>query len=148
MGLMETLRRRRTYLDTNVFIYSLEGYRDFLELSRTLFLAIDTGQLETVTSQLSLTELLVKAFKTADKELETKCRRTIQNRPGLRVEPIGEEILVEAARLRAQRQLRLPDALHLATAAFSGCEAFLTNDRRLKGISPLEVIVLKDCIPA
>ena len=31
MGILASLRGTKTYFDTNVFIYALEGYADFLE---------------------------------------------------------------------------------------------------------------------
>jgi predicted nucleic acid-binding protein len=34
--------------------------------------------------------------------------------------------------LRAQLKLRLPDAIHVATAVATGCSILLSNDRRLK----------------
>ena len=40
--------------------------------------------------------------------------------------------------------MRLPDALQLAVAIEQGCEAFLTNDRRLARLTELRVLVLDD----
>ena len=36
-----------------------------------------------------------------------------------------------ATRLRAESQLKTPDALHLAAAIFAGCREFWTNDKQL-----------------
>ena len=36
-----------------------------------------------------------------------------------------------AAEIRARHAFKTPDAIHLAAASSSGCDAFLTNDRRL-----------------
>lgn len=36
------------------------------------------------------------------------------------------------------------DSVHLATAIFDGCDAFLTNDRQLKQISEVPVIFVED----
>jgi len=43
---------------------------------------------------------------------------------------------------RTHVNLRLPDVIHGATAILSGCKTFLTNDRRLAGLSGIEVVVL------
>lgn len=56
---------QRVYLDTNVFVYAVEGYPHFAEELRALFHAIDHGQLAAVTSELTLAEVLVKPL--ADK---------------------------------------------------------------------------------
>jgi hypothetical protein len=40
-----------------------------------------------------------------------------------------------AAELRARYNLRTPDALQVATALVRRCEAFLTNDARLKRVT-------------
>lgn len=58
--------------------------------------------------------------------------------------PVSREILVEAARIRAGTALKLPDAIHVATARMCGCEVFLTNDTRIKDTWGLEVIQLAD----
>ena len=47
------------------------------------------------------------------------------------VVPVGEEIAVNAADLRARhKSLKLPDALVIATADSQGAESLLTTDRR------------------
>jgi predicted nucleic acid-binding protein len=40
----------------------------------------------------------------------------------------------------------LPDALQIAAVLSAGCEAFLTNDKKLKQTAELRVIVLDDLI--
>ena len=40
--------------------------------------------------------------------------------------------------------MRLPDALQLAVALQEGCEAFLTNDPRLKRVAEPRVLVLDE----
>ena len=55
--------------------------------------------------------------------------------------PINPSILKNAATLRAQHNLKTPDAIHMASAVASGCAAFLTNDKLLK--APKEIRVLR-----
>lgn len=55
-------------------------------------------------------------------------------------------MLIEAARLRAVTNLRLPDAIHGATAILSGCQTFLTNDRRLAALPGVDVVLLSEII--
>ena len=44
--------------------------------------------------------------------------------------------------------IKLPDAIHLASARAAGCETVLTNDQQLKAVSDLHVILCGEVIPA
>ncbi|MBI2190736.1 MAG: hypothetical protein HYU36_01975 [Planctomycetes bacterium] len=59
MGILTTLQGRKAYLDTNVFIYALGGYAAFADELTTLFAAVERCEASTVTSELTLAELLV-----------------------------------------------------------------------------------------
>jgi len=58
--------------------------------------------------------------------------------------PITVEIAELAADLRARYNLRTPDALQVATALAHRCEAFLTNDARLKRVAEIRVLTLEE----
>ena len=75
-------------------------------------------------------------------------QNAIQNSQVLEVVPINRTILIESARLRSTTNLRLPDAIHVATAILSGCETFLTNDKRLEALSGIDVVVLSSLLSA
>ena len=53
---------------------------------------------------------------------------------------------MESARLRATHNLKIPDAIQLATGLINGAEAFITNDVSFKRISQIKVIVLHELI--
>jgi PIN domain nuclease of toxin-antitoxin system len=54
----------------------------------------------------------------------------------LGVIPIGEDIAVEAARLRGRhRSLRLPDALIIASGDLLDADSILTGDRKWTAVS-------------
>jgi predicted nucleic acid-binding protein len=44
------------------------------------------------------------------------------------------DVLIEAARLRANVNIKLPDAIHAATALLTQCSTFVTNDRRFQNV--------------
>ena len=142
MGLITSLTDTSLYLDTNVFVYACEGFPEFADTLRELFEAIDAGSITAVTSELTLAELLVKPFMDGDIHRQSVYRDTIRNSDLLSVHPVSRDILIEAARLRSVSSLRLPDAIHVATACSAGCTAFLTNDRRINSVMGLKVILL------
>ena len=58
--------------------------------------------------------------------------------------PVDAGVGDRAADLRSRYKVKLPDALQIATALETKCEAFLTNDAALHSITDLRIIVLKD----
>jgi predicted nucleic acid-binding protein len=58
--------------------------------------------------------------------------------------PVTRDILVDAARLRAESRTQLPDAIHVATALRHGCEVYLTNDHRLRPPAGLTITTLAE----
>lgn len=64
----------------------------------------------------------------------------------VRLISITEVILRQAARLRAQTNLKTPDAIHAATALTSGCMQFIMNDPAFRRVTGLNVVVLSELI--
>lgn len=146
MGILEAIKGDLVYLDVNIWIYALEGYPDFREEITLLFQAIDQGMLKAVTSELSLAEALVKPMQLQNELLQEVYRTAISNRQNVAVIPVEREILIGAAHLRSKSKLKLPDAIHGATALRAGCNSFLTNDGAFKSLTDLHTVVLSDVI--
>ena len=66
--------------------------------------------------------------------------------PEISLVSINQAILRSAATLRAQTNLKTPDAIHAATALNKGCTVFLTNDAALRKVPGLSTVVLKDVL--
>jgi predicted nucleic acid-binding protein len=64
----------------------------------------------------------------------------------MRLLPITQPILRQAAQLRATTKLRTPDALHAATALDAGCALFVTNDVGFRGVTGLPLVILDDLL--
>jgi predicted nucleic acid-binding protein len=61
--------------------------------------------------------------------------------------PVTADVLESMARLRAALPaMRTPDAIHIATAQLAKCDVFLTNDRRLRTTTPLQVLLLSESV--
>ena len=54
------------------------------------------------------------------------------------------DIAHRAAEYRARYGLRTPDAIHVATAVQARAEVFLTNDRRLRRVEEIDVLLVED----
>jgi predicted nucleic acid-binding protein len=121
----------RPYLDANFFIYVLEELEPWAKVAKRLLIALDRGECEAVTSELSLAECLVKPLEMGQKAIVETYLDFLRPRQSLVVVPVSRETLIEAARLRALCRVKLPDAIHAASALQGGCTSFLTNDDRL-----------------
>ena len=147
MGLLNSLQADRIYFDVNIWIYALEGYPTFITELTALLQAIDQGKLTAVTSELSLAEALTKPMKNQDQNTQLLYQQAISNRANVEVLPIDRAILIKAAQLRAVTKLKLPDAIHAATALSSRCSTFLTNDKGFFTVPELTTVLLSDVIP-
>ena len=131
MGLSTLPTGSRIYLDANVWTYALEGYATYAASLTMLFARIDAGELTAITSEFTLAEALVKPFADGNLALQQLYAETLQARLALRIVPITRDILIAAARLRAQHPtLKMPDALHANTALADGAQYFVSNDAR------------------
>ena len=122
----------KVYLDTNVFIYAVEAVPEYAVAVEALFGRIDDRSVVAVTSELTLGEVLAKPFEAGRYDIVAVYEEMLTPSPWLSVVPVERTILIQAARLQSQLVLRLPDAIHVATAAIAGCSAVLSNDRRLR----------------
>ncbi|RJP27760.1 MAG: PIN domain-containing protein [Candidatus Omnitrophota bacterium] len=143
MGLIDQIQGKRIYLDTNIFVYLFEEFAPYVSLLRPLIEQIENGDFHSVTSELTLAESLVKPIQDNNTTWQEVYKQGIQTSPTLSVCPINREILIKAANIRAQHIVKLPDAIHMATAVLSGCETFLTNDRQIKSIDGMKAVYLE-----
>ncbi|MUG97189.1 PIN domain-containing protein [Scytonema sp. UIC 10036] len=142
MGIIDAIQGNKVYLDTNIWIYALEGYPAYLQDLTQLFQKITQGDLIAVTSELSLAEALVKPFQNQNLTQQQIYKQFISNSQNLSVIPVSRDILIEAAQLRANVNIKLPDAIHAATAMLTQCSTFITNDQRFQSLPGISVVLL------
>lgn len=124
--------RLRYYLDTNVVISVVEAVRRLAETQTRFITGIDGSTVEALTSELTLAECLVKPFADKNAAAVEAYLLFLNGRRILPVLPINRHILTVAARLRTELRVKLPDAIHIATAESAKCSVFLTNDRGIR----------------
>jgi predicted nucleic acid-binding protein len=135
-------RHRRIGLDTSIFIYQLEANPRYIALADSIFSWVERAGHETVTSTITMTELLVPSYRDKDEHRVDEFYGLLSTYPNLRWIPPDLETADLAARLRASYRLRTPDALQAATAIQAHATAFLTNDPVFARISEFKTAVL------
>ena len=124
----------RIFLDTNYFIYLIEGASPHAKRARHLLRAFSERKDQLFTSVMSLGEVLVMPLRQGDFGLAQRYRQIFRG-PGIAILPFVEQAAEAFARIRIRGSIRPPDAIQLATAGTAGCDLFLTNDDRLQGIT-------------
>lgn len=121
------LHQRPVVLDTQALIGYIEDRQPITALIGSL---IESHDLPTAISVVTLAETLVLPVRNADFALVTSLRRSILALPGLTVVPLDTNIAVETAVVRGQFGFPLPDAAIIATARVVSAVGLIGNDRR------------------
>jgi predicted nucleic acid-binding protein len=138
-----TAKHELVALDANVVIYLLENVEPGASRAAAIVDAIESGEVRGSMSTVAQTEILVGPARSADPMIFELAAQELRE---LRVakNPLTARIAEDAAWVRGQTGLRLPDAVHLATARASGATALVTNDRRIRSRPGLDVYYLDD----
>src|ERR1700739_3096765 len=129
-------------LDTAPLIYFIEKHPTYLPLLLPFFESVERGEIQVVTSTLTLTEVLVHPYRNGNPDLAERYFQILLHARHLRMVALSPAIAAEAARVRADFQVKTPDAIQLATAKEGGATSFVTNDAELASIPGLRLIVL------
>jgi predicted nucleic acid-binding protein len=133
----------RVYLDANVFIAALESPTARSDHAWWILRAIQAGEIAGVTSEITLAEVLVKPIELGMQDMIVAYENMVAPAPNFDVPPVTREILIDAARIRARRaSVRLPDAVHLATARSRSCTFFVTEDRRMEILEGMKQLIV------
>ncbi|MCA9945379.1 MAG: PIN domain-containing protein [Ardenticatenaceae bacterium] len=135
---------RRLFVDTAPVIYFVEQNPNFQSQINAIFEQVDAGQVRVVNSPITLAECLIGPMRSGDEQLQSDFQELLVRGAFTEFVTISEAIAVDAARLRAAYNVSLADALQLATAVAAQCDAFLTNDKQLKRVSEIEILVVED----
>lgn len=144
MGLLSDLGEGPVALDTAAFIYLVEEHPVYLPLVIPVFVAIDQGKIQGVTSALTVLEATVVPLRSGDEALARRYEALLTNSRGLTLVPLNLDLLRAAAHLRAVTHLKTPDALQLAAALAEGCTTFLSNDHRCPQLPGIRILQLDD----
>lgn len=125
----------RVYLDTNIFIYLLEGEARFADPVAEIFAEADARGITLVTSDFAVCECLVGAYRRDDPELIAQYEAFFAEAAQVfEILPAQSDILARAPQLAGALRLKILDSLHVASALIAGCDGFLSNDAGIPSI--------------
>ena len=128
-GMIEPNGTSRIYLDTNIFIYAIQGDEQIFGPLQGLFDLLRMKKGIAVTSELTLAEVLPGA-----RDVDRRNYLNLIVWSGIfDLRAVSRDILMETADYRkAAGMPKLPDAIHAVTAIRAGCHKILSSDRRLR----------------
>ncbi len=133
------------FIDTAPVIYYIETNPQFGPLTKEVFDSLQSGSLFAFSSVITLAEVLPKPIEAKNEKLAKKFAEFLKYGRNFSLVEISAGIAERAGRLRGQYpDLRTIDAIQISTAIDVGAETFLTNDKKLKQIKEIKVLVLKD----
>lgn len=137
---------QRVGFDTPVFVYHIEQISPWATPASAALEAMTDGRFVGVTSVLTLLEIQVKPLQLGRPEVADAFDALIGDITNLVINDVDGRSARIGAELRAKYGLRTPDSLQIGTCIANGAEAFVTNDRRLRRVKELEIVVLDDFV--
>src|SRR5262245_58528718 len=129
----------RLYLDAAPVIYAVEQVVPFFPVVDARLSAVGVVR---VASDLTRLECRVKPVREgkADllKDYDDFFAYTVAE-----IVTLSREVMDRATEIRARYGFKTPDAVHLAAAVATSCEAFLTNDHRLDRFLDIAIEVVQ-----
>ena len=133
------------YIDANSLIYSVERVEPYRTLLEPMWHEAQEGNLTIVSSPVLVVEALVKPLRDGNTEIEMQYRDLFASN-AVRLLAASYQVFEDAAILRAETGLAIPDAIHAVTALRSGCALFVTNDTDFRSIQGLPIAILDDLL--
>jgi len=119
---------KKAFLDTNLFIYLIEENELHLNKVHNLLQFLEKNGYEIITSTLTLGEILTKPYKENRLDLVKTYREFFAE---MELIELNSEIASLFAKVRADYNIKTPDAVQLASATYAKADLFVTNDDRL-----------------
>lgn len=140
----EKLLGKKLYFDTNPLIYMLSGNELYLDIITQIFYGLHQRQYIGCSSQLGLAELLVKPIRENDTAQITTIYQLFSDK-FLQLLPHNRACFELAAKIRADYRLKMPDAIHVATAIVHQMDILVTADNDIANrVKEIHIINLND----
>ena len=130
-------------LDTNIFI-AVKNKESEYEYCEKIIDSIEDNQIEGVMSTIVLAEILVGFYQNAEnEEADRFSSSAILNYDLISV---NQDLAQKAAQIRAQYNIKLPDAIISASSIITGADFLITNDTTLQKKLNIEKITPKEFV--
>ena len=127
MGLVADIKHSTICLDTAPVIYYIEKNVKYLPSLNPLFQLIDSGELVAITTNITLLEVMVHPIRKGNRSLAESYRNILLHSDGFTTYEITHELAEYASGLRAEYNIRTPDAIQISAAILYGDGVLITR---------------------
>jgi len=135
---------KTVFFDTAPFIYVFENKLPYKNLLTPVFLAVDDGEIHTVSSLITVVEVLSKPYGLEQWDLIKTYRKVFGNLSKIDVLSLTMETADLTAQICGKYNLKTPDAIQWATDALHNVDYFLTNDKGFTILNDDRVLVIDE----
>lgn len=146
-AMLNQLKGKRVYFDTNPIIYFVEGHETFYEAVKPIFDELDNEEFFACTSEFTITEVLIKPYRDGLDELIKDYQGLLLDSDYFSLLAMSASTFLSAAKIGGSTLMRTPDAIHIATAVEHQCDFFITNDKRIRNYQGVQVLQVSDFLP-
>ncbi len=138
-------KHKRLMIDTAPVIYFIEEHSNYGNISEKLFRIIrDDYSITAFSSVITLIEVLTQPFRKSLNNIADKYRTFLLHSSNFIIYPVDTIIAEKSAQLRAKYDMKTPDAIQISVGLENEATLFITNDKELKRIKEIEVLILED----
>lgn len=136
---------QRMMLDTMIFSYHFADHPRYGPLTQVMLNAVEKGEVEGLTSTITLAEVLTRPAQVGDRQAMRDYELYLTHFPHLCIVPLDVALAQEAAMVRANTGLRMPDAIQIAAALAHGADTVVGNDLAWRNkVGDLRLLLLDD----
>jgi len=138
--------RLNVSLDTNIFI-EVKNKEPGHESSKKILDWIDSGTLRCIISTVLVAEMCAGYYAAGELDEKDDFLTHIISSQDYEIVELSAGLADEAGRIRAAGELRLPDAIIVASALKGGAECLISNDSLLKkAMGSIRVLTAKEFV--
>jgi predicted nucleic acid-binding protein len=134
----------KVYFDSNILIYLIERTDELQQKIVQTLAMLEQTEATLHISTVGVAECVYGAHKSNSEKLLQQYQNIFYNDGLFNLVPIDSERIIRAAKLGAEKTLKLIDATHFLSAVEMGCDIFLTNDRNFRSSHNVTVVQLDD----
>jgi predicted nucleic acid-binding protein len=139
-------RHKKIGLDTSVFIFELDANPKYIEVVHPVFRWLEEPASCAAASTVTMLELLVHPYRRHDLDTVNRIYALLSTFSNLHWVDLTLPVADAAGRLRAEFNLKIPDAIQAASALAIGATGFISNDPAFRRLGNLDVLILDDLL--